>query len=197
MAAGLLLIVTIGTGGSDDDGPAAEPSPQRPARIAPAAGLPAPIDRPNLPDGDALDRWSHRIANTTDLPAWAAEAYGRAEMWTRSEAPDCMLSWSTLAALSRVESGDGPLKPLAVTPDVWQRWGARATRDGAPPDPKDVHDAALTAARFLCDAGGDLSTGNGWWRGMLAYDPSKEQAQKVLAGAHRYAVESLRAPVTG
>lgn len=197
MSVGLLLIVTIGTGGPDDEGLAAEPVQRKPALTAPVVGLQAPVDRPNLPDNDALVSWSRRIAGSTELPRWAAEAYGRAEMWMRSEAPECRISWATLAAVAQVKSAGGPLKPVPLSAEVWKRWGARATKDGEVPDKKDFHDAAFTAARYLCESGGDLSTPQGWWRAVRAYEPSKARASEVHAAAGALAAQSLRPNTTG
>lgn len=194
VAVGVLLIVTIGTSGSDEDAPSADqpapPQPKPTAPQAPASALPAPVDRPNLPDGDELARWSIRVSTATEMPRWAAEAYGRAEMWMRSEAPGCHISWATLAALSWVENGPGPVKAVPVGADHWERWKTRASKDGKAPDRDDVHDAALTAARFLCDAGGDLSSAKGWWRAMLAFDQSKPRVEKVRELADDYARRS-------
>ena len=59
-------------------------------------------------------------------------------------------------------------------------------------EPQDVDDAAVAAGRYLCTAGGDLSTGGGWWRAVLAYNDSVTYAEDVLAAANTYAARSRR-----
>ncbi|MCP2235880.1 hypothetical protein LY41_001699 [Prauserella halophila] len=113
IATGLLLVFTVGM--NRDEQPNAEgaaPSPERESRTrakqtVPAAATPAPVDRPSESDEDELDTWSRKIERSTGIPARAAAAYGRAEMWLRGDRPDCHLSWSTLAAIGQVESRHG------------------------------------------------------------------------------------------
>lgn len=85
---------------------------------------------------------------------------------------------------------DRAVGPMRLLPAVWTEWRARAARDGAEPDPQHVDDAALTAARFLCDAGGDLASPRGWWRAMGAQDQSQGFARRVYAAAQEYATRS-------
>ena len=58
--------------------------------------------------------------------------------------------------------------------------GRRANGDGAAPDPQNIDDAALTAARYLCAGGGDLATAPGWWHAVLTYNRSVTYGQKRL-----------------
>ena len=53
--------------------------------------------------------------------------------------------------------------PFQFLPETWQRWGVDANGDGIA-DPDSIDDAVLTAARYLCASGGNLTTaaaGNG------------------------------------
>lgn len=238
---GLVLIMTIGVHRPDDtDAESPEAVPQlrpEPNSAVPARGMPAPVDRPHASDATELKQWSRQVAGLTDIPTRALEAYGLAEMWMRSEAPECHLSWTTLAGIGRVESRHGsiggatidddgqttkaivgpPLNgangvrrvpdtdrgdldgdrkwdravgPMQFVPETWFRWRARAARDREAPDPQNIGDAALTAGRYLCGRGGDLSTRKGWWRAVLAFNQSVSAAQDVFSGAEAYAKAS-------
>ena len=46
---------------------------------------------------------------------------------------------------------------------------------------------AVTAARYLCQAGGDLTTQSGWRDAIAAYNPATSYAGKVAEAASRYA----------
>lgn len=82
---------------------------------------------------------------------------------------------------------DRAVGAMQFLPTTWARWGARASDDGQPPDPQQVDDAALTAARYLCASGGDLGTGAGWWKAVLAYNASVAYARNVFSAADAYA----------
>jgi len=157
VATGLVLLFTIGVTKPGQPGPAtasAQPVPPAgaqpvvpPGVVAPKPAVVAPPDRPRASDLAALDSWARGLATPTRLPANILAAYGRAEMWLRELAPGCHLSWVTLAGIGQVQAvGSGP---LPVPDQLWQHWSARASSDGKPPDPRDVDDAALTAARAL------------------------------------------------
>jgi membrane-bound lytic murein transglycosylase B len=110
---GLVLIVTIGIHRDEDAGGGdtvvvQEQRPQPRAEI-PQPALAAPVDRLNASDQAELDRWAEQLADSTEIPARVLVAYGRAEMWMRSAAPDCNLSWGTLAGIGRVESRHGTI----------------------------------------------------------------------------------------
>lgn len=114
VATGLILVFTVGMDrGGKPNAEGAAPSP-RPATsgprtqpTVPAGATKAPVDRPSESDENELDEWSRQIAHATGIPARAAAAYGRAEMWLRGDRPGCHLSWSTLAAIGQVESKHG------------------------------------------------------------------------------------------
>ncbi|GAA5123985.1 murein transglycosylase [Haloechinothrix salitolerans] len=120
LAAGVVLITTVGVT-PPDDAPAADgtqTAAPMPGVATPESAPPAPIDRPNASDAARLTAWAKRIARKTTIPARALAAYGRTEMWMRSEAPDCRLSWATVAGIADVASEHGTVA------------GGRIDRDG-------------------------------------------------------------------
>ncbi|MEU4740985.1 lytic murein transglycosylase [Actinosynnema sp. NPDC023658] len=92
---------------------------------------------------------------------------------------------------------DGDLKwdravgPMQFIPTTWVKYAVRANGDGRSPDPQNIDDAALAAARYLCSGGRDLGTGSGWWAAVLDYNNSTEYGQNVYSGADAYARASL------
>ncbi|ATE52436.1 MULTISPECIES: lytic transglycosylase domain-containing protein [Actinosynnema] len=89
---------------------------------------------------------------------------------------------------------DRAVGPMQFIPTTWARYGMRANGDGKDPDPQDIDDAALTAGRYLCVSGGDMTSGAGWWRGVMTYNESVEYARNVFSGADAYARASVGAP---
>ena len=94
-------------------------------------------------------------------------------------------------ALDGDRAWDRAVGPMQFIPTTWARWGVRASGDGAPPDPQNIDDAALAAARYLCASGRDLASGTGWWQAVLSYNHTTEYAQSVFNAAQRYAQASL------
>jgi membrane-bound lytic murein transglycosylase B len=76
--------------------------------------------------------------------------------------------------------------PMQFIPSSWQRWGADGDEDGHK-DPHDLDDAALAAARYLCEGGGDLSTVDGWSAAVRSYNHSDAYVADVNAAALAYA----------
>lgn len=189
VATGLVLLLTVGVTNPDKVvEPAVTPATTAalpPVVVAPKPAAAAPEDHPDASDVAELDKWARRLAKPTGLPATLLAAYGRAEMWMRTERPGCHLSWSTLAAIGQVQAvGSGP---LPVPEPLWRGLAGRASSDGKPPDPRDLDDAAFTAGRALCGGGQDLLTGPGWWTAVLGYTQSATDAHDVLTAATTYA----------
>lgn len=206
---GLTLVLTIGVH--------KPPSPEQQAELVAAAhrpqpnakvpgpGVPAPVDRLHASDAAELRAWSLRVGVQTGVPARAVEGYGLAEMWMRSEAPACRLSWTTLAGIGQVATGhgsrdggsigpdgvstkaivteDGRRGPLLVRSAQWREHRYRASRDGEKPDPQQVDDAAVTVARQLCAQAKDLTQPARWWSAVRAHGGSTRFAQDVFTAA--------------
>jgi membrane-bound lytic murein transglycosylase B len=77
------------------------------------------------------------------------------------------------------------LGPMQFIPSTWAIYGTDATGDGRA-DIFNINDAALSAARYLCTAGGDLRTQAGQVRAVLAYNHSDQYLAQVLALADAY-----------
>ena len=55
-------------------------------------------------------------------------------------------------------------------------------------DPDNIDDAALTAGRYLCARGGELTTAEGWTNALMAYNRSTEYLMLVRDRAAAYGV---------
>ncbi len=77
--------------------------------------------------------------------------------------------------------------PFQFLPETWQHWGVDANGDGRP-DPDNIDDASLTAARYLCASGGDLRTPEGWQKAILTYNQSTTYMATVRTKAAAYSV---------
>lgn len=96
------------------------------------------------------------------------------------------------ARFDRVEDRDGgaldgdaevdrAMGPLQILPATWMAWASSGW------DPQNVDQQAVTAARYLCASGGDLSTESGWRAAIAAYNSADSYAGKVAEAASRYA----------
>ena len=104
------------------------------------------------------------------------------------------LSWTVLAAIGQIESGDGAnngpspagaLGPMQFMPATWARWGITAFGETGPPDIMDPYDAVPSAARYLCAAG--ASTPAGLPGAIFAYNHADWYVAEVLGLAKEYA----------
>jgi hypothetical protein len=104
------------------------------------------------------------------------------------------LSWTVLAAIGQIESGDGanvgPSSagaegPMQFLPSTWQEWGITAFGEPGPPDVMDPYDAVPSAARLLCAAGAGSPAGLP--NAILAYNHASWYVAEVLALAQQYA----------
>ncbi|MFE9578481.1 lytic transglycosylase domain-containing protein [Nocardia sp. NPDC006044] len=82
---------------------------------------------------------------------------------------------------------DRAIGPLQFIPETWKRWGVDANGDGVA-DPQNIDDAALTAARYLCASGGDLTSEHGWQQALLTYNQSTSYLLTVRDRAAAYSV---------
>jgi len=84
---------------------------------------------------------------------------------------------------------DHAVGPMQFIPLTWRTWGTDADNDNLA-DPNDINDATLSAARYLCADKRDLSTPDGWWAAVLAYNALRSYAQDVFDAANDYGIRS-------
>jgi len=138
--------------------------PQRGDGLTPAAvdpDTPAPQPPPLAAVTDLAD-WSAVAAERSGVPARALRAYASAELAQRSAAPQCRLSWSTIAGIGRVESdhgrfggasvdADGVARPRIIGVPLDGSPGVREIRDtdGGRLDGDTTFDRAVGPMQFL------------------------------------------------
>ena len=104
------------------------------------------------------------------------------------------MSWTVLAAINEIESGDGAnvgpssagaLGPMQFLPSTWAEWGISAFGQPGPPDIMNPLDAVPSAARLLCAAGaGSPATLS---QAIFVYNHATWYVAEVLALASEYA----------
>ena len=104
------------------------------------------------------------------------------------------MSWTVLAAINEIESGDGTNDgpssagargPMQFLPSTWAEWGISAFGQTGAPDIMNPLDAVPSAARLLCAAGaGNPATVS---QAIFAYNHATWYVAEVLALASEYA----------
>ncbi|EWT01382.1 hypothetical protein N865_08680 [Intrasporangium oryzae NRRL B-24470] len=74
---------------------------------------------------------------------------------------------------------DHAVGPMQFIPATWRIWGADGNGDGVA-DPENIEDAALTAGRYLCAGGRDLSRRADLQDAILSYNHSQRYLATVL-----------------
>ncbi|GAA1455981.1 lytic murein transglycosylase [Williamsia maris] len=82
---------------------------------------------------------------------------------------------------------DRAMGPFQFIPETWKRYGVDANGDGVA-DPDNIDDAALSAARYLCVSGKDLTTPEGWEKAVMVYNRSMQYVLDVRDHANAYSV---------
>ncbi|HUY45736.1 MAG TPA: lytic transglycosylase domain-containing protein [Streptosporangiaceae bacterium] len=133
------------------------------------------------------------------LPVDHAASTGRPanylQLFQASAARFCPgLSWTVLAAIGQIESGDGAnmgpssagaLGPMQFMPATWQVWGTTAFGESGPPNIMDPYDAVPSAARLLCANG--AASASGLRGAIFDYNHATWYVNEVLALAQQYA----------
>jgi Transglycosylase SLT domain len=105
------------------------------------------------------------------------------------------LSWTVLAAIGEIESGDGAndgpstagaLGPMQFMPGTWAIWGIDGFGQSGTPDINNPYDAVPSAARMLC-ADGALNGASGLSQAIFDYNHAGWYVSEVLALANEYA----------
>jgi hypothetical protein len=106
------------------------------------------------------------------------------------------LSWTVLAAIGQIESGDGrnvgpstagALGPMQFLPSTWAAWGIDGFGQAGPPDVQNPLDAVPSAARMLCADGASAGTAAGLRQAVFDYNHADWYVNEVLALAAQYA----------
>lgn len=84
---------------------------------------------------------------------------------------------------------DRAMGPLQLIPEAWRNWHVDGNADGVE-NPQNVDDATLAAAHYLCRAGRNLTTADGWSTAILAYNGSAKYREDVLRAAVTYAANA-------
>jgi Transglycosylase SLT domain len=107
------------------------------------------------------------------------------------------MSWTVLAAIGQIESGDGAnvgpssagaLGPMQFMPATWAAWGIAGFGQTGPPDVMNPYDAVPSAARMLC-ADGAAGGGQSLYNAIFAYNHADWYVREVLALAAQYAAQ--------
>jgi len=80
---------------------------------------------------------------------------------------------------------DRAVGPMQFLPSTWRQWGVHARGDGLA-DPNNIHDATVTAGRYLCAAGTDLSDPTQLQAAVYRYNQSWDYVTLVLQWAYAY-----------
>jgi hypothetical protein len=167
---------------------------------APGDRLSALIAKARGVTGAQAQILSLRPAAPPKLPVGGSVPAGRPTtylaLYQASAAQFCPgLSWTVLAAIGQIESGNGQnvgpssagaLGPMQFLPSTWQIWGIDAFGETGPPNIMDPFDAVPAAARYLCAAGADQG-GTSLNQAIFAYNHADWYVNEVLALAAQYA----------
>jgi membrane-bound lytic murein transglycosylase B len=82
-------------------------------------------------------------------------------------------------------NGDRAVGPMQLIPQAWRNWHADGNGDGVQ-NPQNIDDETLSAAHYLCRAGGDMRTEQGWRTAVLAYNSSSSYVAEVIRYATAY-----------
>ena len=85
---------------------------------------------------------------------------------------------------------DRAVGPMQFLPSTWREYEEGASGHSAP-DPQNINDATVSAARYLCASGQDLRTANGLIAAVYGYNHSFSYVSAVLSVAIRYAGGTL------
>jgi hypothetical protein len=135
-----------------------------------------------------------KLPVTTAVPSGRPTTY--LTLYQESAARYCPgLSWTVLAAIGAVESGNGvnvgpssagALGPMQFLPSTWSTWGIDGFGDTGTPNVMNPFDAVPSAAVYLCAAGA-AQGGSALYSAIFAYNHADWYVNEVLAIAKEYA----------
>jgi hypothetical protein len=97
---------------------------------------------------------------------------------------------SDQGALDGNDTYDRAVGPMQFLPSTWREYEVGASGHSAP-NPQNIDDATLSAARYLCATGPDLRTPDGLIAAVYSYNHSFDYVTAVLSVAIRYAGGNL------
>jgi len=137
---------------------------------------------------------SNKLPVTTNVPTTGVP-HNLIPLYQESAEEYCPgMSWTVLAAINEIESGDGAndgpssagaLGPMQFLPSTWAEWGIDAFGQTGAPDIMNPLDAVPSAARLLCAAGAANSASLS--SAIFAYNHATWYVAEVLALASEYA----------
>jgi hypothetical protein len=123
---------------------------------------------------DALSGWAQQTGTRAGIPVVAVQAYGYAELVVGRTTPACHLSWTTIAAIAKVESAhgsangavlsvDGSVAPAILGLPLDGKGGRQLVRDSDQGllDGDTQFDRALGPLQFIPQTWAAISVGNG------------------------------------
>ncbi len=147
----------------------------------------------------SLRRSGELTASPASSPAVARHISNYIQLFQESAARYCpSLSWTVLAAIGQIESGDGrnvgpssagALGPMQFLPSTWAEWGIDGFGPKGTPEVMNPFDAVPSAARYLCAAGASSGTAAGLRSAIFAYNHADWYVNEVLTLAAEYAAE--------
>jgi hypothetical protein len=149
--------------------------------------------------GQVVNLVAYSLVTARHLPVVANAPTGAPANWIdlfkESAAQYCPgLSWTVLAAIGEIESGDGANDgpssagargPMQFLLSTWAIWGTDGFGPPGPPDIMNPLDAVPSAARLLCASGGGSSATLAG--AIFAYNHATWYVNEVLALAAEYA----------
>lgn len=88
---------------------------------------------------------------------------------------------------------DRAVGPMQFIPSTWRKYGVDGTDNGRA-DPNNVHDATLTAGRYLCAGGQDLRADDQLRQALHRYNNSRSYVETVIRWAQAYRDGVLSVP---
>jgi hypothetical protein len=149
--------------------------------------------------GQVVNLVAYSLGTAGNLPVEANAPTGVPANWIElfkeSATKDCPgLSWTVLAAIGEIESGDGANDgpssagaegPMQFLPSTWAIWGTDGFGPPGAPDINNPLDAVPSAARLLCaSGGGSTATLAG---AIFSYNHATWYVNEVLSLASEYA----------
>jgi len=138
-----------------------------------------------------------QVSPATPAPRTSGAPTTYLQLFQQSAADYCPgLSWTVLAAIGQIESGDGAnvgpssagaLGPMQFLPSTWAVWGIDGFGQTGPPNIMNPYDAVPSAARMLCADGATAGGSSSLANAIFDYNHANWYVNEVLSLAAQYA----------